>query len=476
MSTKPFIHLFKCSTGFYLYDVNTDAILKITEKTYNLLRHFSVEENEQIIRLKREGYLKSKHVEFTEHPMTQFLDAFYKSRLRAITLQVTQNCNLRCDYCVYSGKYNTREHSDKRMSFEMAKKGIDFLLEHSYDRSKIEVAFYGGEPLLEFELIKMCVKYIEKKAPERSVAYSMTTNGTLLDEKKVAYLVEHRFDIMVSFDGPKEIHDKYRVFANSGKGTYDLVMKNVQYIKDTYPEFFSEHISFSTVLNPEEGYSCVGDYFNGEEVFKDSMFTANVISDLGVKENEKKSATEEFIGEYNYEYFKLLMSKLGWIREENTSIIARSGFNYIQRTRGGKHQSGDVELPEKWHHGGPCVPGERAIFMTVDGIFYPCEKVCEKADMAVMGDIEHGIDVEKAAKILNVEQCTTEECKSCWAYRYCNFCIRYAEVDQSEFKESILSQCEKMRCQVENVFRDYCVLRELGYDFEYGVRKRSERK
>lgn len=177
MDNKPFIHLFCCSTGYYLYDVNTDAILKVTEETYSLLKDENGD-NTQIEKLKKSGYLKSTHVEHTEHPMTPFLESFYKSKIRALILQVTQNCNLRCDYCVYSGKYNTRVHSSKRMSFEMARQGIDFLLEHSYERKDIELGFYGGEPLLEFELIKKCVEYIEQKAPDRKIKYSMTTNAT----------------------------------------------------------------------------------------------------------------------------------------------------------------------------------------------------------------------------------------------------------------------------------------------------------
>lgn len=294
-----------------------------------------------------------------------------------------------------------------------------------------------------------------------------------MDEMKIQYLVKHNFKIVVSFDGPKEIHDKYRRFANNGRGTYDLVMENVKFIQEMYPEYFKTQISFSTVLNPEEGYSCIGEYFNGEEIFQDAVFTANIISDLGIKDSEKKNPAEEFIEEYKYEYFKLLMSKLGWVQEKNVSIIARNQFSFMQRMRGGKQQDNSVELPKKWHHGGPCVPGERSLFLNVDGLLYPCEKVCEKAELAVMGDIWNGIDTDKASRILNVERNTEVECKQCWAYRYCDFCVRYAEAEQDKFRANMLEQCEKMRQQVESIFKDYCVFRELGYDFEYGERKRK---
>ncbi len=466
MIQDAFIHVFSCSTGYYLYDVNSDLILKINEDTYNILKSDKqLEENEQIKKLKKAGYLKNKHVQITEHPMTPFLESFYKSKLNAMTLQVTQNCNLRCEYCVYSGKYTTRTHSNKRMSYELARKGIDFLLSHSTDSKELSLGFYGGEPLLEFELIKKCINYIEQQAPERKIRYLITTNATLLNATIAEYMVQHNFDVTISFDGPREVHDKYRRFASEDRGTYDIVMENANYIKDKYHEYFKTNVSFNTVLNPQNGYGCVSDYINGEDLFNDVMFSAGIVNDLGLRE-EPQDISDKFKEEYRYEYFKLLLSKIGKIQDSKVSKIVQSDFARLLMMRGGRHRSGDNELPEKWHHGGPCIPGQRTLFLNVDGNFYPCEKVCEKAEKAIMGNVWDGIDVEKAVKILNVEKLTETKCRHCWAYRYCNFCIRFAEPEQGSLKENMLRQCNEMRKIVEETFKDYCVLRELGYDFE----------
>lgn len=468
MQKVPFIHLFSCSTGLYLYDVNTDTILKVEKETYNCLKSkHNIENNEQILKLKRAGYLKSKHVQISEHPATQFLFNFYMNNLGSLTLQVTQNCNLRCDYCVYSGKYNTRTHNAKKMSFDLAKKGIDYIISHSGNCNELKIGFYGGEPLLEFDLIKNCVEYANIQAKGKQIEYLITTNGVLLKKDIINFLVHNKFTLTISFDGPKEIHDKYRKFSN-GEGSFDIVMKNVKYLRKKYYNYFKERVSFSTVINPENGFKCLADYLNEERIFKEATINAALVSDAGVK--EKSKASEEFREEYNYEYFKLLMEKLGKIKKGNASVIVQEYFEYLNFERGGKQTQKELELPDKSHHGGPCIPGERSIFLNVDGDIYPCERVCENAEISKMGDIENGIDIEKALRILNIEKITQQECQQCWAYRYCNFCIRYAEISTIDeiaiFKNNILSRCETMRQSTENIFKDYCVMRELGYDFE----------
>ena len=474
VNKEPFIHLFSCSTGYYLYDVNTDSILKVTPDTYQRLeKRENIEENEQIRKLKKYGYLKTSHVQISEHPVTKLLPSLYENRIGNLTLQVTQQCNLRCDYCVYSGKYYTRTHSNKRMSFEMAKKGLDFLLSHSSACEELRVGFYGGEPLLEFELIKRCVEYMETQTKDKAVHYQITTNGTLLKGEILTYLIEKKFEITISFDGPKEIHDRYRKFAGSDKGSYDTVMQNARYIKEHYHNFFISNVTFNTVISPEESYSCIGNYFKGEELFQDAVFTSGLVKDEGKK--EKNTVSDRFSEEYQYEYFKLLMSKLGKIRKDNTSVLGREQVEFLKMLRGGKQQDEDIELPKKWHHGGPCIPGIRSLFVTVEGDLYPCEKVCENVELARMGNINSGIDIQKASQILNIEDITSGQCKDCWAYRYCDFCIRYAEKEKEELKTCLLRNCADMRKKIEHVFKDYCVLRELGYDFETdSLRKGTE--
>ena len=183
---KPFIHLFSCSNGKYLYDVNSDNIFKISDESYQILENGNTY-NHQLKYLEEIGFLREDKVKLTEHPAGAVLSEFYENQLHGLTLQVTQNCNLRCDYCVYSGKYNMRTHSDKTMNLEMAQAGIDYLFEHSKKINTLRIGFYGGEPLLEFDLIKCCVEYIEQKSSDKNINFYITTNATLLtpDRKSV---------------------------------------------------------------------------------------------------------------------------------------------------------------------------------------------------------------------------------------------------------------------------------------------------
>lgn len=295
--------------------------------------------------------------------------------------------------------------------------------------------------------------------------YSITTNATLLNDLIIDLLAEKHFDLTISFDGPKEIHDKYRRFANNGKGSYDIVIRNVIRIKEKYPDYFKNYVNFNTVLNPEEGYKCVGEYISGEDILKDSAFSASVISDIGLKD-KTLTITEKFFEEYNYEYFKLLMAKMGRVQIDNVSKLVRDEFEQIAIMRGGKQREKSRKLPEKCHHGGPCVPGKRLLFVNAEGNFYPCERVCENSDIAMMGNLETGIDLAKAARILNIGIYTDRTCNECWAYRYCNFCVRFADETDMGWKEKMKKECPKMKMHIEKIFKDYCVLREVGYDFE----------
>lgn len=124
-----------------------------------------------------------------------------------------------------------------------------------------------------------------------------------------------------------------------------------------------------------------------------------------------------------------------------------------------------MPLSQVNHHGGPCVPGVRKIFVNVDGDIYPCERVSETSALTKLGNIEIGVDIQKVDKMLNIERQTHEMYKDCWAYRYCSCCIKVIDgIDHYDMK-SQRKNCEIVKYSTESVMQDYCVLREAGYDF-----------
>lgn len=465
MSDKPFIHLLKSSFGNYLYDVNSNQIIRISSDIYEYLNGDNTcpdaETLQCIEQLKTEGFLKADHVMISEHSVTECYSSFLKNNLSHVTLQVTQNCNLNCEYCVYSGNYYNRQHSNKHMEWETAKKAIDYLVQHSQDADRLAISFYGGEPLLKFELIKKCVEYAEQEAEGRKILFNFTTNGTLLTKEKFSFLVTHDFKILISVDGPENIHDKHRKFSN-GNGSFATMIKNITILKKTYPEYFQQRVSFNTVLDPMNRFIEINQFFTINSIFENMAFSSSLINDNYAKNELEYS--EIFIEEFEYEIFKLFLWKLGKLDREDVSPLILNYFSTHKRIATLMEDYHQDKVLWKNHRGGPCLPGVKKLFVSADGNLFPCERVSETSEAAHLGHIDQGVNLAKALEVLNIEQKTSEKCKKCWAYYFCDICVAKADDGSDISIKKINTLCMKTRMQVEQELLDYIALRELGYD------------
>lgn len=466
MKDRPFIHLFKVSTGNYIYDVNTGKIIKVPPKVYEVLENNDMENTgatDYITMLKKRGYLKTKKVKHTLHPATPYLEYYLKNKISSLVLQLTQECNMRCSYCVYSGGYENRKHTGAEMDIALALKGIDFLLNHSCDVEDLYIAFYGGEPLLKFELIKECIKYSLEHSEGRRVHFNITTNGTLLTKEVVEVLEKYHVSTLISLDGPPEIHNRSRKFADESRNTQEVVIQNLEMIKKEHPSFFKT-MMINAVVNQGGDFKTVDQYFTCKELFQPIDIVFSVITSNYSK--KKNDISEEFMINEKYEMFKLFLMKLGWLEEKDVSRLLRKEQLLLGQFSKGKLSSVRWELPDIWHRGGPCIPGVRSLFLNSEGDFYPCEKVSELSDVARIGNINTGLSIEKVSNILNLEKRTEENCHNCWAYEYCSLCIAQVDDLTDISVDAIHRKCEGIREAVESDLKDYCVLKELGYDFE----------
>ncbi len=461
---RPFIHLFSTPGGFYIYDVNKNVIIKTQKEIWELLKAEQVNlyENELLSRMYAGGFLSSKRIKEIVHPAEDILMYHLDSKIKIITLQMTQQCNLRCDYCVYSGGYENRTHSPKRMDFETARKCIDFYIEHSRDSDAVTIGFYGGEPLLEFELIKKCIDYAESMAEGKPLVFTITTNGTLLKENIVQCFAEHDVQLRVSLDGPREIHDRSRKFAFNNCGTFDKVMENLNMVKDKYPEYY-KRISFSTVLDQENDFSCVNQFFTDYETIKEIGVSASEITDNYAK--NKVGETEDYHCKLGYERFKALLSRVVSFDEKYISKIVATDYSDLQRIY--KQLRPSEGLPEKAHHGGPCIPGIQRLFVNVDGDMFPCERVSEFSEVMKIGNIDTGFDLEKVKYLMNVGKLSEEKCKNCWAFRFCILCGASADSGNGLSGSAKISRCGSVRDIAENNLKDICILKENRRDFGY---------
>ncbi|TQQ84042.1 Cys-rich peptide radical SAM maturase CcpM [Peptacetobacter hominis] len=463
MKDNPFIHLFETSDGKYLFDVNKNTIISIPDNVYNFLKKPTTNMDSNVEKylhtLKNCGFLKSNRVEISEHSETKYLKYYLDNKLSTLLLQLTQNCNLRCDYCIYSGNYNTRTHSNKIMDFELAKDGIDFLIKHSRDSDNIFIGFYGGEPFLNFDLMKKCMDYSLKKIPNKEIYFNVTTNATLLTKEIVDIIVNYNLTILISLDGPKQIHDEARKFAFNNRGSFDTLYNNLKYIKTKYPDYYKEHILFNTVLH-QSNFGCVDNYIKSDDLLSDSYFMSTFISDS--YSDKKHEISDSSISEIQYEKFLLFLSKIGILNNYKPSKLLDLDFQQI----GSIVNSSKIDhLPKKSHHSGVCIPGVQKLFMNVNGDFFPCERVNELSDFSKIGSIKNGLDYNKIEYMMNIENITKEECHNCWAYNHCTICLSGLEDNNGIKRENILLRCPYVKNSIEEKLKDYTVLKSLGYNF-----------
>lgn len=228
----------------FFYDSGTSKVILIDEGIFKLIRYlitYNKTLSEINVLIKENNINTDRFLDFinAENLLKGFnitslhCDTFLRhvhssinTGTTQIILELTEECNLRCQYCIYNENYkNNRNFGLKRMSKETAFKAIDFLVENG-DKSEISITFYGGEPLLEFQLLKEVIEYSKLVMPERRKHFSFTTNLTLLTEEMANYFsTVENLSILCSIDGPKEIHDEHRKYRN-GTGTFDNVYDN----------------------------------------------------------------------------------------------------------------------------------------------------------------------------------------------------------------------------------------------------------
>ena len=465
----PFTYEFSTYENSYVYDVNTNEVLKVDKKASDILKSLhSCENNVQaasgnlvLNKMKSGGYLSSHRISEIVHPENELLEFNLNNKLNLLILQVTQQCNLRCKYCPYSGGYYNREHANRKMKFDVARQAIDFYIKHSIDKDSLSVGFYGGEPLLEIDLIKRCIDYVEQKGEGKAIFFNMTSNATLLTLDIVEYLQNHNVSLMVSLDGPEKVHDKNRDYCG-GKGTFETVIRNLDAIRSEFPDYFKT-ISFNCVMDMENDFGCINNFFTTFDVIKESEIRFSSLNDDYAKD-KKEINEEKYMVEYKYEIFKLFLSRIGKLDEKYVSKMVKDYYINLQ-TKIFEDRHRDIER-EKGHPGGPCVPGTQRLFVDIYGNFYPCERVNESSEVMRIGNISDGFYVDKIRDILNIGKVTEKSCKNCWAYRFCYLCAAAADDLKTLSPERKSKRCLEVRNNISRMLKEYCILKENGDSFE----------
>ncbi len=360
--------------------------------------------------------------------------------VKALCLHIAHDCNLACRYC-FAGE---GEYKGDRslMSFEVGKKALDFLVANSGSRRNLEVDFFGGEPLLNFDVVKRLVAYgrgIEKER-DKHFRFTLTTNGVLLNDEVVEFASREMDNIVLSIDGRKEVHDHMRPFKN-GSGSYDLILEKFKKVAES---------------RGQERY-----YVRGTFTHYNLDFVKDVLSlaDAGFKQ----ISVEPVVAGPEEPYA---------IREEDIPVICE-GYDELAREM--LHRRREGRGFNFFHYmidlsGGPCVykrlsgcgSGTEYLAVTPWGDLYPCHQFVGEEKFC-LGNVEEGIrntGLQDTFKLCNVY--AKEECRDCFARFYCSGgCAANAYHCHGDINKPYGIGCELQRKRVE-----CAIMLQAAYDAE----------
>ena len=438
------VHCYKNNGYNIVLDVNSGSVHVVDEVTYDVISMYEDNDADRIVEALKNSYdeseireaieeveeLKKSEQLFTEDIYRQYITDF-KSRqtvVKAMCLHIAHDCNLACKYCfAEEGEYHGRR---ALMSLEVGKKALDFLIENSGNRRNLEVDFFGGEPLMNFDVVKELVAYGRSKEKEynKNFRFTLTTNGVLLNDEIAEFLNKEMANVVLSLDGRQEVNDKMRPFRN-GKGSYELIVPKFQKLADS---------------RNQTNY-----YVRGTFTRDNLDFSQDVIhfADLGFKQ----MSIEPVVGADD-DFYSIREEDLPKIMEEYDKLAVE----YIKREKEGRgfnffHFMIDLEQ-------GPCVAkrlsgcgsGTEYLAVTPWGDLYPCHQFVGQEEF-LLGNVFDGItkpDICDKFKLCNVY--AKEKCNNCFAKFYCSGgCAANSYKFHGSITDAYDIGCEMQRKRVE---------------------------
>lgn len=440
----PFGSIIQTTSGqYYAYNTATNQIITIDNDWY---QNFSKSQKEKGIfdALSNSGVVVGETPNRIDWPLN--LERYLKAIDEAIptlTLELTQECTLRCEYCVYSGNYhNMRMHSSKHMDQEMIKKCIDYYAEHSKALDKAQISFYGGEALIQFHLIKSAVDYAKKIFCDKQLIFRISSNGTTLSETVLKWLEENEnVSVTVTINGMS--HDKYRRFP-SGEGSLHIINSNIMRIKSNYPKIW-DRIDFIANVASLQDLKDVRQYYF-EYIGKPPLLITGIL-EYGGNDTIRKIICRQDSDVVKDEIQDLFYNKQDAyiLPYYNTDIL-----NIATRLVGRR----DAICTET----ASCMPFTNSLFISSTGEFGICEQAGANNKW---GNINDGINIKYVSKLLDgVLYILNSKCRKCWCQRLCTMCFKDIQVLQNG--EVILPDyfCLHMRESVKENLRMFCELAE----------------
>ena len=414
------IHAYKLNGYNIILDVNSGCVHVVDEVAFDIIKDYESKSREAITAEILEKYssrpdvteedikgvfkdieaLKADGKLFTEDNFRALAKEFKKrqSVIKAICLHVAHDCNLACKYCFAGeGEYHGARGL---MSFEVGKAALDFLVKNSGTRKNLEVDFFGGEPSLNFEVVKQLVEYGRsiEKAANKNFRFTYTTNGIILNDEIMEFCNREMSNVVLSLDGRREVNDRMRVFRG-GKGSYDNIVPKFQKFADS---------------RGQKDY-----YIRGTYTHYNTDFAADILhmADLGFKE----ISIEPVVADPS-EPYALKESDLPVLLEQY-EILAKEMIKRSKKGEGFTFYHYMIDLD-----GGPCVVkrvsgcgvGTEYMAVTPNGDLYPCHQFAGDPNF-LLGNVKTGVTNEKVTE--QFKECNIyshKECDDCFARMYCS--------------------------------------------------------
>ncbi len=415
------IHCYKLGGLNIVLDIFSGSVHVVDEVAYDMIQGFETTEKEQLFTQLLEKYAHQEDVtrEALEEGFAQiealklagklFVPDSFSSMagslkektsgvVKALCLHVAHTCNLNCSYCFASqGKY---QGDRSVMSFEVGKRALDFLMENSKGRRNLEVDFFGGEPLMNFEVVKQLVAYARSREKEmgKNFRFTLTTNGVLIDEDVIDFANREMSNVVLSLDGRKEVHDRYRV-DYAGKGSWEKIVPKFQKLVEARGGRNYYMRGTFTHANP--------DFLKDIEQMLELGFTELSMEPVVCAPDAPSALTEEDKAIVLRQYEKLAELMLQRRRQGKPFTF----YHYMIDLKSG---------PCIYKRVSGCGSGTEYMAVTPWGDLYPCHQFVGE-ERFKLGDIWNGVTntgVQKEFAACNVY--SRPECADCWAKLYCS--------------------------------------------------------
>jgi uncharacterized protein len=467
-------YLFEIEDEYYVFDSNQVRFLEVSELIFKILSflkqkkgeiqgiktalsRFSADEIEtglkQIDEYRESGYFKPMVFQRKSPYNMEKIKEMLNNQLKGIFLNVTSRCNLACSYCILGGDYDNHSAlKQELMSWGTAKKAIDFFTSRADTEGIFRIDFFGGEPLLAFPLIEKATIYLNRifKEREQEVMYSITSNGTIMNDRIIDFLVENDVLFQFSIDGEKELHDLNRKFKNNDRGSFDTILENLQAIHDRNQDYFNNRIRLKSVLTTEALDNSSENFFKIPIIRK--LIERKRYTVINQTPHYDLKKDDDF-----FERIHKLGDRLLQKRDSETLSQLLDGLNYKSKNMfmATFYDFFGVQVVNYLHFDlDKPVPFKKDCMIGIEGSVN-CDgsiSICYSSDTFVIGNVHENTWYFDKIESYHQDRYGMVACEHCYVQRFCELCYEKLNADKEKGREQLNNFCNFQRRYFQIIF------------------------